>query len=97
MTNNEIDIKTVDYIANLARLEISPEEKNRFHKQLNEIIGYIKTLQDVDVDGVEPTFRVLENTNVLRDDIVLPFEKSLDNLINAPLEKDCYFKLPPVL
>ncbi|MCM3631032.1 Asp-tRNA(Asn)/Glu-tRNA(Gln) amidotransferase subunit GatC [Paenibacillus glycanilyticus] len=92
-----ITIKDVEHVANLARLELSNEEKEQFTGQLNAILKYAEKLNGLDTDNVEPTSHVLPITNVMREDITresLPIEKVL---LNAPDEEDGQIKVPAVL
>ncbi|WP_201008391.1 Asp-tRNA(Asn)/Glu-tRNA(Gln) amidotransferase subunit GatC [Paenibacillus glycanilyticus] len=92
-----ITIKDVEHVANLARLELSNEEKEQFTEQLNAILKYAEKLDSLDTDNVEPTSHVLPITNVMREDITresLPIEKVL---LNAPDEEDGQIKVPAVL
>ncbi|SFF27641.1 aspartyl/glutamyl-tRNA(Asn/Gln) amidotransferase subunit C [Paenibacillus catalpae] len=92
-----ITIKDVEHVANLARLELSNEEKEQFTGQLNAILKYAEKLDGLDTDNVEPTSHVLPITNVMREDITresLPIEKVL---LNAPDEEDGQIKVPAVL
>lgn len=92
-----ITIKDVEHVANLARLELSNEEKEQFTGQLNAILKYAEKLNSLDTDNVEPTSHVLPITNVMREDITcesLPIEKVL---LNAPDEEDGQIKVPAVL
>ncbi|SFF29297.1 aspartyl/glutamyl-tRNA(Asn/Gln) amidotransferase subunit C [Paenibacillus algorifonticola] len=92
-----ITIKDVEHVANLARLELSDEEKGQFTEQLNAILKYAEKLNSLDTENVEPTSHVLPITNVTREDIThesLPIEKVL---LNAPDEEDGQIKVPAVL
>ena len=60
----EIDI---DYVANLARLDLSDEEKLKFGSQLKDILGYFEKLNTIDVEGVEPMAHAHEVSNVWRE------------------------------
>ncbi|BBI35252.1 Asp-tRNA(Asn)/Glu-tRNA(Gln) amidotransferase subunit GatC [Cohnella abietis] len=87
----------VEHVANLARLELSEQEKEQFEGQLNAILKYAEKLNQLDTDGIEPTSHVLPLANVMRDDKVkpsLPIEKVL---LNAPEDEDGHFKVPAVL
>lgn len=68
-------------VAKLARLELSPDEKNEFSRQLNEIIQYVEKINELDTSGVEPADHIVEVSNVFRDDAV---QESIDR---AELEK----------
>ncbi|OXM13782.1 Asp-tRNA(Asn)/Glu-tRNA(Gln) amidotransferase subunit GatC [Paenibacillus herberti] len=92
-----IGMKDVEHVANLARLELSVDEKEQFVGQLNAILKYAEKLGELDTDGVEPTSHVLPVTNVMREDVV---KESLSNeaaLLNAPDDEDGQFKVPAVL
>ena len=59
--NGQID---VGYVAGLARLELDPEAKARLQKDMEGILAYIKQLEELDVDGIEPTAHAALLTNV---------------------------------
>ena len=61
----KIDIKK---IAKLANLKIKPEDEEKFEKQLNEILGYVEKLKEVDTKGIEITSQVTGLENVTRED-----------------------------
>jgi aspartyl-tRNA(Asn)/glutamyl-tRNA(Gln) amidotransferase subunit C len=58
----------IDYVANLARIELSAQERERFSSQLEGILGYFEQLNQVDVTGVEPMAHAFQVENVLRED-----------------------------
>ncbi|MEK0317082.1 Asp-tRNA(Asn)/Glu-tRNA(Gln) amidotransferase subunit GatC [Cohnella sp. 56] len=92
-----IAVKDVEHVANLARLVLTDEEKEKFTGQLNAILKYAEKLNGLDTTGVEPTSHVLPLSNVMRDDVPaesLPIEKVLRN---APEAEDDQFKVPAVL
>jgi aspartyl-tRNA(Asn)/glutamyl-tRNA(Gln) amidotransferase subunit C len=88
----------VSRIAQLARLELTPEEVTLFTRQLADILGYVEQIRDLDTSGVVPTSHIL-NLPVERDDVVVPPLPRLKALANAPdaaLESGL-FKVPRVL
>lgn len=92
-----IGIKEVEYVAHLARLELTPEEKEIFARQLDKILEYIGKLNEVDTTDIEPTTHVLPLKNVFRQDkqeSSLPVE---DVLKNAPAKERNLFKVPQVI
>ncbi|ALS29600.1 glutamyl-tRNA amidotransferase [Paenibacillus sp. 32O-W] len=92
-----ITVKDVEHVADLARLELSDQEKELFTEQLNAILKYAEKLGELDTDDVEPTSHVLPLADVMRDDEVresLPLEAVMRN---APDEEDGQFKVPAVL
>ena len=96
--DEEFTKETIEYISKLALINLSEEEKEKFAKQLGEIIAYFKKLNDIDTSEIEPMTHPIEGLkNVFREDI--PW-KSLTNeeaLKNAEHKKDGFFKAPRIL
>ncbi len=92
-----ITIKDVEHVADLARLDLSAEEKEQFAGQLNAILKYAEKLGGLDTEGVEPTSHVLPLANVMREDKARPSWPIEKVLANAPEEEDGQFKVPAVL
>ncbi len=93
----KIGVKDVEYVARLARLSLSDEEKGEFTTQLDDILTYMDKLNEVDTKGVESTSHVISIKNVLRDDKVresLPPEPSLKN---APEAEKAFYKVPKII
>ena len=89
--------KDVQYLAHLARMELSPEEVQRFAGQLDEVLAHVEKLKSVPTEGVPPTSHVLSLSNVYREDQnrpSLPTEKALSN---APAREGPYFKVPRII
>ncbi len=84
-SNTGID---VDYVAKLARLEIAPEDRERLQRDLSAIVGYIAELEELSVDGVEPTAHAADVYNVWREDAAKPSFSREEMLANAPAEID---------
>jgi aspartyl-tRNA(Asn)/glutamyl-tRNA(Gln) amidotransferase subunit C len=87
----------VEHIADLARLELSEQELNRFREQLSAILDYAARLQDLDTSGIPPTSSVLPARSVLRADEARPGLSLEDLLRNAPESESGQFRVPPVL
>jgi aspartyl-tRNA(Asn)/glutamyl-tRNA(Gln) amidotransferase subunit C len=69
------------HVARLARLRLSDEEVARMQGELSTILDHIEKLNELDLEGVEPTSHVVELENVLREDVPrpsLPREKPLE-------------------
>jgi aspartyl-tRNA(Asn)/glutamyl-tRNA(Gln) amidotransferase subunit C len=96
--NEEFSKETIEYVSKLALVDLTDEEKEKFAKQLAEIINYFKKLNDLDTSNIEPTTHPIDGLkNVFREDE--PWE-SLSNeeaLKNAEHKKDGYFKAPRIL
>lgn len=63
----------VEKTVRLAQLDLSDDEIDRLTPEFAKIVGFIDTLSALDVDGVEPMSRVEDSTNVLREDVPVPF------------------------
>ncbi|HDN84540.1 MAG TPA: Asp-tRNA(Asn)/Glu-tRNA(Gln) amidotransferase subunit GatC [Candidatus Aerophobetes bacterium] len=97
MEKKIIDIEQVRYIAHLSRLELTPEEEEKFTRQLGDILSYVEKLREVDTTNIPPTSHVLPLKNVFRED-KLSFSLSPDEaLSNAPDRKDNLFKVPKII
>ncbi len=66
-----ISIEEVKKIAELARLELAPEEEKRHAETISAVLDYMKILNEVDTTNVEPTFQVTGLENVYREDVVV--------------------------
>ncbi len=92
-----IDKKTVEHVARLSRMELSPEELEKFSGQLENIMQFIDKLKEKDVENVLPTSHILPQNNVLREDVLkksLDIEKVLDN---APKKDGRFFVVPKII
>lgn len=92
-----ITLKDVEYVAKLARLELSPEEKVTFQRELDKIIKYVDQLNELNTENVPVTSHVIPMQNVLREDEVLPSLSSAEALANAPRKKKGFFRVPKVI
>lgn len=92
-----LTLKEVEHIAALARLELSPEEKESFQRQLSDILDYAARLQELDTGGIPPTSSVLPPRSVLRPDEIEPGPGTQAILKNAPQSENDQFRVPPVL
>ena len=76
------------HIAKLSRLEMTPEELERYTEQLGSILEYMDILNEVDTSKVEPTFQVTGLVNVFSDDTVLRKNLRDELLACSPLPKE---------
>ena len=100
----EITREEIDHLAKLSDFSLSEEEKESLGTDLQNIIGYISQLNELDTEGVEPTYQVFEMENVWRDDEIKPQEADRDALLElAPAylggsgTEDNQIKVPKVL
>ncbi|MFH1045335.1 MAG: Asp-tRNA(Asn)/Glu-tRNA(Gln) amidotransferase subunit GatC [Candidatus Omnitrophota bacterium] len=87
----------INYVARLARIELSDEQKRKLGKQLSDILQYITKLQQLDVANVEPMSHVLPVQNVFRPDVVSPALPIDKVLANAPAATKEGFVVPKVI
>jgi aspartyl-tRNA(Asn)/glutamyl-tRNA(Gln) amidotransferase subunit C len=92
-----LTLAEVEHIAELARLELSAEEKERYRQQLSAILEYAARLLALDTSDIPPTSSVLPPHSVLREDVAQPSLSTTQVLQNAPHIEDDQFKVPPIL
>jgi aspartyl-tRNA(Asn)/glutamyl-tRNA(Gln) amidotransferase subunit C len=92
-----VDTATVRHIAKLARIAVSDEEVAALEPELNNILGWIEQLQEVDVTGIEPMTAVIPNKLRLRADEVTDGGYRNDVLANAPDAEHGFFAVPKVI
>lgn len=91
---SDFDVK---YVANLARLSLTPTEEEKLGAQLNNILGYINKLKELDVTNVEPTAHAVPLANVFRADEVRPSISNEEALLNAPSKANGLFLVPKIV
>lgn len=89
--------KDVDYIAELARLKFTEEEKEGFIVDLNNVLGYIDKLSELDTEDVDILVNPIYIENVYREDEVEESLTQEDFLQNAPDRVEDYLRVPSVL
>lgn len=87
----------VDYVARLARLEVTQEEKEKFTAQLNDILLYIDQLNELDTKGVAPMSHAIAVTNAFREDRAAESLGTANALANAPDARGEFFRVPKVI
>ena len=92
-----VDSATVRKIASLARIAVTDGEVEAMVPELNNILGWIKQLGEVDVTGVEPMTAVIANTLRLREDVVTDGGIRDRVLANAPAAEHGFFGVPKVI
>jgi aspartyl-tRNA(Asn)/glutamyl-tRNA(Gln) amidotransferase subunit C len=86
----------VTYVADLARLRLSPEEIATFEKQLADVLGYVGQLKEVDVDNVT-LLGEADLKNALRVDVEIPGLEPAEALANAPRQENNLFVVPRMI
>lgn len=85
------------HVARLARLELTPDELDRYTGQLDAVLDHAADLEALDLDGVEPMAHPYPLVNVLRDDEVGATVDRDEVLASAPSAEDGRFRVPPIL
>ncbi len=92
-----VDIKTVEKIAELAKLSFDESGKEKMQKDMNKMLDFVSQLQEVDTEGVEPLIYMLDEKAILREDVVQQDISQQEALKNAPLKDSDFIKVPTVL
>ena len=94
MSVNESQVR---HVAKLARLALSDAEIDKMVPELNNILGWVEQLGEVDTDGVEPLTAVIDLKLRLRDDVVTDGDIRDKVLLNAPDAQHGFFAVPKVI
>ena len=84
-------------IAQLARIELTEKEVEKFQKELSTVLEYVEELKQVDVEGLEEVAQVTGLVNVQREDKVVDYGNREEILAIAPETKDGYYKVKAIL
>ena len=91
------DFTPVEKVAELARLNLKPDEKQKIEKDLGAILAYVQKLNALDTKDVEPTSHVLNMENVFRKDEAKPSTAAEKALEHAPQADGRFFKVPKIV
>lgn len=88
-------------VAELAYLDLTEDELEKYRRQIDEILDYIGKLNELDTSGVQPMAQVLADDQTadatLREDLVVPSAVAEDVLRQAPDPEPPYFRVPKVI
>ncbi len=87
----------MDHISWLASIKVSEEERSAFVASFNSVLDYFHQLDELETEDVEPTYRVVDLTNVFREDVVKESISQEESLRNAPRTENGYFKSPRIV
>ena len=93
----KVDVKLVERLASLAKLSFDKEEKERLVKDLERMIGFVDTLNQLDLSQDEPMTQVHQVQGRLRSDETAPTLEKKDVFRSAPSHDGTYFKVPKVI
>ena len=94
---NIISDETIEYVGILAKLELSPEEKEQAKKDMGNMLDYIDMLNELDTEGVEPLSHIFGDQNVFREDVVTNGDNKEAMLANAPKAKEGQYQVPKTI
>jgi aspartyl-tRNA(Asn)/glutamyl-tRNA(Gln) amidotransferase subunit C len=97
MSDTESSNIDVAYVAHLARLELNENEVATLQPQMEEIVGFVKKIDELDLADVEPTAHTVPVVNVLREDVPKAVFEHDRMMANAPHEVDGLFVVPKIL
>ncbi|HEY0164731.1 MAG TPA: Asp-tRNA(Asn)/Glu-tRNA(Gln) amidotransferase subunit GatC [Sphingomicrobium sp.] len=92
-----VNTEQVRHIAKLARIAMSDAEIDALVPELNNILGWVEQLAEVNTDGVEPLTAVIDQKLRLRDDVVTDGDRRDAVLANAPEGQHGFFAVPKVI
>jgi aspartyl-tRNA(Asn)/glutamyl-tRNA(Gln) amidotransferase subunit C len=92
-----VDEKLISRLEKLAKLDLTPAEKEKLRKELDDILKMVDKLEELDTEGVDPLIYVLEENNVWRKDQVQGQIDRKASFKNAPDADGQYFKVPKVI
>lgn len=87
----------VPHVAKLANLPLNAEEKEKFEKQLTNILSYVEQLKKVDTKNVETTSQVTGLENITREDETSPSLSQEEALLNTKSKQNALFKVKAIL
>lgn len=90
----EIDRKLLEHVAEVARLKLTEDEIKKFLPQLKEALEFFSQLQEVNTNGVKPSFQPVEIKNAMREDFGKKCLSQDDALSLTEHRKGGYFKGP---
>lgn len=93
----KISLETVEYVAGLARLNLSEKEKEMMVVSMSGILEYMDKLSSLDTSGVKPLEHVEPMSNVFREDIVADSFDRDSILANAPDKEEGAFRVPKII
>ncbi len=93
----QVDEKLVSHLAHLSRLNVAPEKMDKLVADMQDLVGFVEQLNNLDTTGTEPLMHMGNNVNVLREDIVAGSITREEALKNAPNSDGVFFKVPKVI
>ncbi len=97
LPQNMLDREQVHKVALLARLELAPAEEEQYAKQMSSILDYFEQLSELDTEGIEPTTRAIDLSNITRHDDQSSYQ-NLEGIYDAAPDRETdFFKVPKIM
>ncbi len=93
----DISVNEIEKVASLSRIELTTEEKSTFRSQLTDILDYMKKLDELNTNDVQPMAYATSLKNVFREDRVESSYARQEILKLSPSNSNGFFKVPKVL
>ena len=93
----KVDNKLIQNLASLSKLDFNESDFQKIKVDLETIFEFVKILEEVNTDNIEPLIYMSDEVNVIRNDKVKTEISKTDALKNAPSKNSDYFKVPTVL
>jgi len=90
----QVNEALIDKLSRLSQLSFSGEEKEEIRKDLEQMIGFVDKLRELDTEGVAPLLHMSARVNVLRDDVPGEMLSASEALLNANSGNEPYFTVP---
>lgn len=94
---NRITDEMLDYVAILAKLELSDQEKQAVRTDMERMLDHIDKLEELDTSQIEPMSHAFASVNVFREDVVTNADGHVQTLSNAPQKKGRSFVVPKTI
>jgi aspartyl-tRNA(Asn)/glutamyl-tRNA(Gln) amidotransferase subunit C len=93
----EVNDALIQQLATLARLEFNAGERNEIRHDLQRMITFVEKLSELDTENVKPLLFMTADSNIFREDAILPNISREEGLLNAPAHTEEYFSVPKVI
>lgn len=93
----QVDKKLVSHLAHLSRLNVAPEKMDKLVADMQDLVGFVEKLNELNTDGTQPLMHMGDSVNVLRSDEVKGSMSRTEALKNAPDQNGEFFKVPKVI
>ena len=93
----QVDSKLVSHLAHLSRLEVTPQKMDKLVNDMQELVGFVAQLNNLDTTGIPPLMHMGDTKNILREDKVIPSISREEALQNAPATDGVFFQVPKVI